>query len=178
MKGIGSMQVRETIYKGIEFRSRLEARWAVFFDELNLSWEYEPEGYRLDDGTCYLPDFYVHGITLMLSKQISFSAYLDIINTWTYIWLVLTIIALVLSERLLPTDPIFAGLTQREKKSLICNLCGRRNPLDANFCMGCSNPLSRPKENSEDWFCVKCGTKNSGDNEYCKACGVKRPKEY
>ena len=56
------MQVRKTTYKGIEFRSRLEARWAVFFDALGLRWEYEPEGYRLDDGTCYLPDFYVHDI--------------------------------------------------------------------------------------------------------------------
>ena len=56
------MQVRETLYKGIQFRSRLEARWAVFFDALGLKWEYEPEGYRMDDGTCYLPDFYVHDI--------------------------------------------------------------------------------------------------------------------
>lgn len=56
------MRVRETVYKDIQFRSRLEARWAVFFDELGLSWDYEPEGYRLDNGRCYLPDFYVHGI--------------------------------------------------------------------------------------------------------------------
>jgi hypothetical protein len=46
-----------TRYKGYRFRSRLEARWAVFFDELGYEWEYEPEGYVLSDGTCYLPDF-------------------------------------------------------------------------------------------------------------------------
>ena len=56
------MIIRETLYKGIQFRSRLEARWAVFFDALGLKWEYEPEGYRMEDGTCYLPDFYVHDI--------------------------------------------------------------------------------------------------------------------
>lgn len=63
------MQVRKTTYKGIEFRSRLEARWAVFFDALGLRWEYEPEGYRLDDGTCYLPDFYVHDIKGHVGKE-------------------------------------------------------------------------------------------------------------
>lgn len=47
----------ETIYKGIKFRSRLEARWAVFFDACGVEWEYEPEGFKLPDGTCYLPDF-------------------------------------------------------------------------------------------------------------------------
>ncbi|MEN2464926.1 hypothetical protein [Ornithinibacillus sp. JPR2-1] len=37
----------ETIYKGYRFRSRLEARWAVFFDSLGIKWEYEPEGFEL-----------------------------------------------------------------------------------------------------------------------------------
>ncbi len=49
----------ETEYKGYRFRSRLEARWAVFFDELGLRYEYEPEGFELSDGTWYLPDFRV-----------------------------------------------------------------------------------------------------------------------
>lgn len=49
----------ETRYKGYRFRSRLEARWAVFFDALNLEWEYEKEGYDLGDGTYYLPDFWL-----------------------------------------------------------------------------------------------------------------------
>ncbi|QCX75453.1 hypothetical protein C9F11_08820 [Streptomyces sp. YIM 121038] len=46
----------ETSYGGYRFRSRLEARWAVFFNALGVRWEYEPEGYVLD-GTPYLPDF-------------------------------------------------------------------------------------------------------------------------
>lgn len=53
------MQAIETHYKGYRFRSRLEARWAVFFDQLGLSWEYEPEGFDLGDGVWYLPDFRV-----------------------------------------------------------------------------------------------------------------------
>ena len=49
----------ETIYKGHRFRSRLEARWAVFFDHIGINWIYEPEGFEFPDGTKYLPDFYL-----------------------------------------------------------------------------------------------------------------------
>lgn len=50
----------ETRYKGYNFRSRLEARWAVFFDALGIKWEYEKEGYIVgSNGTPYLPDFYL-----------------------------------------------------------------------------------------------------------------------
>ncbi|MGH9852904.1 MAG: hypothetical protein ACREBD_23965 [Blastocatellia bacterium] len=67
----------ETGYKGYRFRSRLEARWAVFFDHLGVKWEYEKEGYdlgrdlpemlinpetlinRLPRNKWYLPDFWL-----------------------------------------------------------------------------------------------------------------------
>jgi hypothetical protein len=49
----------ETRYKGYRFRSRLEARWAVFFDRLELDWEYESEGFDLGEFGYYLPDFKV-----------------------------------------------------------------------------------------------------------------------
>lgn len=48
----------ETEYNGYKFRSRLEARWAVFFDAADIKYEYEHEGFELEDGTKYLPDFY------------------------------------------------------------------------------------------------------------------------
>lgn len=54
----------ETEYKGYRFRSRLEARWAVFFDACGVKWEYEPEGYDLGNGIYYLPDFLLHGVTI------------------------------------------------------------------------------------------------------------------
>ena len=44
----GTIKAIETRYAGYRFRSRLEARWAVFFDTLGLKWQYEPEGYELD----------------------------------------------------------------------------------------------------------------------------------
>lgn len=46
----------ETRYAGCRFRSRLEARWAVFFDQLGIEWEHEPEGFETSAGR-YLPDF-------------------------------------------------------------------------------------------------------------------------
>lgn len=46
----------ETRYAGCRFRSRLEARFAIFFDELRIPWEYEPEGFETSAGP-YLPDF-------------------------------------------------------------------------------------------------------------------------
>jgi hypothetical protein len=48
----------ETFYAGCRFRSRLEARWAVFLDELKIAWEYEPEGFNLGAVGRYLPDFF------------------------------------------------------------------------------------------------------------------------
>jgi hypothetical protein len=54
----------ETRYAGCRFRSRLEARWAVFFDHLGIAWEYEPQGYVVN-GVPYLPDFLIHPDTDM-----------------------------------------------------------------------------------------------------------------
>jgi hypothetical protein len=52
----------ETQYNGYKFRSRLEARWAVFFEKAGFDWEYEPEGFDLDDGIWYLPDFVIFNL--------------------------------------------------------------------------------------------------------------------
>lgn len=49
----------ETVYNSYRFRSRLEARWAVFFDALGVEYDYEPEGYDLGAAGCYLPDFWL-----------------------------------------------------------------------------------------------------------------------
>ena len=53
------VQAIETRYKGYRMRSRLEARWAVVLDHLNVKWEYEKEGFTLSNGRRYLPDFYL-----------------------------------------------------------------------------------------------------------------------
>lgn len=45
-----------TTYGGTRFRSRLEARWAAFFDLVEWPWVYEPF-----DGDRYIPDFLIEG---------------------------------------------------------------------------------------------------------------------
>lgn len=52
------MKAIETRYRDFRFRSRLEARYAVFFDALQVEWLYEYEGYELDEDR-YLPDFWL-----------------------------------------------------------------------------------------------------------------------
>src|SRR6266496_336030 len=52
------IQAIETRYNGYRFRSRLEARWAIFLDTLNIGYRYEHEGFDIDN-TWYLPDFWL-----------------------------------------------------------------------------------------------------------------------
>ncbi len=47
-----------TTFNGVTYRSRLEARWAVFFFCLYVPLTYEPERFQLYGGS-YLPDFYL-----------------------------------------------------------------------------------------------------------------------
>jgi len=58
-----------TKYNGYKYRSKMEAKTAVFLDSLKISFEYEKEGYKLilpfsspneeRDEIFYLPDFYI-----------------------------------------------------------------------------------------------------------------------
>jgi hypothetical protein len=52
-----TIQPIETLYGGRHYRSRLEARWAVFFDAVGVKYDYEPEGFDLGQHRWYLPDF-------------------------------------------------------------------------------------------------------------------------
>jgi len=61
---VNRIKAIQTEYRGYLFRSRLEARWAVFFDACGVEWEYEPEGYDLGNGVYYLPDFLLHNVQI------------------------------------------------------------------------------------------------------------------
>jgi hypothetical protein len=52
MSQAAGITAHPTRYRGIQFRSRLEATWAALFDSLTWPWEYEP----FDLGH-YIPDF-------------------------------------------------------------------------------------------------------------------------
>ena len=74
-----NLKVKETKYKGYRFRSRLEAKWAVFFDACGVKWEYEPEGYDLGDELSYLPDFLLHGVTFNhAGKQVNCDLFVEV----------------------------------------------------------------------------------------------------
>jgi hypothetical protein len=73
----------EIIYKGNKFRSKLDAKWAVFFDECGFKWEYNAKGFgfgweeyepcfRLSnvDGRCGYKDDGILYVAVINSKEI------------------------------------------------------------------------------------------------------------
>jgi hypothetical protein len=90
----------QTRYQNYRFRSRLEARWAVFLDHCGFKWQYEPEGYdlssvldrnefyyELDWDGLYLPDFYLPDLNMWLEikpclPQNHFEPTLEEIKMW------------------------------------------------------------------------------------------------
>jgi hypothetical protein len=82
--GVVAIKAIETHYNGYRFRSRLEARWAVFFDTLNVRYEYEPEGFELLDGTWYLPDFWIADLRSFIDVKGQVSERIDLtkIHSW------------------------------------------------------------------------------------------------
>jgi hypothetical protein len=63
------IQAIPTTYKKTKFRSKLESQWARWLDEYNIKWSYETQGFRLTDGTWYLPDFYLHEIETFIEVK-------------------------------------------------------------------------------------------------------------
>jgi len=65
-----SINAIPTTYAGILFRSRLEATWAAFFDQLGWQWQYEPVDYP-----GWIPDFGIrsdyHGLILVEVKPVA-----------------------------------------------------------------------------------------------------------
>lgn len=72
-----------TLYAGVLFRSRTEARWALFWDRLGIKWEYEPQGF-VAAGVPYLPDFVVFPAlgTLWVEIKPSWKADIDGVAKW------------------------------------------------------------------------------------------------
>lgn len=58
----GTILAKPTWYAGIEFRSRLEARWASWFDDRDILWEYEPKSFDINTRYRYTPDFFLRSV--------------------------------------------------------------------------------------------------------------------
>lgn len=68
----------ETRYAGYRFRSRIEARWAVFFTRLGLDWQYEQQGFRVGrEQLPYLPDFYLPDQALYVEVKPAYADQVD-----------------------------------------------------------------------------------------------------
>lgn len=59
----------DTYYNGNYYRSRLEARWAVFFESCGIRYEYESEGFKMESGRKYLPDFHLPDLDLYIEVK-------------------------------------------------------------------------------------------------------------
>jgi hypothetical protein len=58
------IKAHPTRYRGVEFRSRLEATWAAYFDLCEIAWSYEPV-----DLEGWVPDFVLkHGAHEILAE--------------------------------------------------------------------------------------------------------------
>jgi hypothetical protein len=62
------MEPIDTEFRGDLFRSRTEARWAVFFSEVEEEYKYEPQGFNLN-GTSYLPDFWLPDLEIWVEVK-------------------------------------------------------------------------------------------------------------
>lgn len=73
-----------TIYKGIRFKSRLEAAFAAFLDSMNIKWQYEPQSYVVNSYIAiggkvgaarrmihYLPDFQLPELKIFVETKAS-----------------------------------------------------------------------------------------------------------
>lgn len=75
----------ETRYAGHRMRSRLEARWATFFDAIGMPWRYEADGVKLPSGRQYLPDFELGPFSVEVKGS---DQYFDLARTHEYVQLV------------------------------------------------------------------------------------------
>ena len=116
----------ETVYKGYRFRSRLEARWAVFFDNLGILWEYEKEGFDLGEGIYYLPDFWLPEVKMWAEVKPEEWEYTKDKNRWKDMWKVAQLARQskygVLMLIGVPEDKPYYGVSNIESNP-ICHYC-------------------------------------------------------
>jgi hypothetical protein len=61
---IYEIEAKPTVYNHILYRSRLEAKWAAFFDFVGWEFEYEPEPFKT-----WSPDFVIHTLDTFIEVK-------------------------------------------------------------------------------------------------------------
>jgi hypothetical protein len=64
-----AIAAQPTVYRGVTFRSALEASWAASLENLGITWEYEPTTVTLPSGIRYIPDFHLPEIGTWLEVK-------------------------------------------------------------------------------------------------------------
>ena len=65
---VNNIKAIPTLYKGIEFRSQLEAKVALFFDECGIKYQYEPDNFTDGEHASAIGDYL---IAMILVKTIT-----------------------------------------------------------------------------------------------------------
>lgn len=75
------MEAKKTLYNNTFFRSKLEAKWAVFFDLAGIKYQYEPEAFLCEDKSQYTPDFFLPDAILRSGGHLQVDETVDV---WDY----------------------------------------------------------------------------------------------
>lgn len=105
-----NIKAKATTWRGIEFRSRLEAKWAIFFTALRIKWSYEPKWVELPQARgpslFYKPDFFLPGLDLWVEvKPVRKLVEAERIKAWHFVLNGHANRLLVLQSELYPTSP-------------------------------------------------------------------------
>lgn len=146
------MKVIETVYGNVKYRSRTEARWAVFLSRIGIEFDYELEGFDLD-GLWYLPDFWLRGQRLWAevkaespdSEEIEKAKRLALFTDRPVVFLIFS------SQRFQAIQwsggPLYLpGNPDREKYIALWHVCWR-----------CKTPSILPHAQCAGFICWKCG---------------------
>lgn len=148
-----------TMYAGVQFRSRLEAKWAAFFDRLSWPWEYEPI-----DLNGYIPDFILTFAAGPLLVEVKPSLVLDDLHHHTAKidtsgW---SEHALVVGARIFPGEDVEGVVFGPARAGLYKTVQGRSgarfypgiwNPITTGSCSTCHHSLV----SGETGRCLSCG---------------------
>lgn len=147
-----------TVFEGIEYRSRLEAKWASFFRKIGWDFTYEPF-----DGNGYIPDFVVHGespFVVEVKPAVTWDQYEDPLSK-----IKKGLLGLWDKDILIVGINPFPGFDTVQAGYPTAGLLGEPNGPNLGLCKECdSGGLCSPEHVSNWWFerapwdiCQDCG---------------------
>lgn len=100
----------------------------------------------------------------------------DILNAMSvmfYVWLVVAVVAIVLSVMPEPA-PVAVGYPYAYGGAELCKTCSAQIVPGSEFCWHCGTRIERASVPA-GVFCQSCGTHNTADAKFCVGCGKPLP---